>query len=108
MHDDRTTNLPTFQDHMAASAIVDACFRPAGFQAAQYSTDESTAYSLLPVQRADWWLQVRFWTMRLPDGSVLTGFFVCPRLLFGGAWGPNRFQRLMRMKRARVRQRQLL
>ena len=105
VHAERTTNLPSHQSHAQGTAAVDGCFRPAGYRAGQYCTDLTGAFSFLQEQRADWWLSVRFWVLWVLRGGGC-GFFFSPRTLFGGGWGPNRFMRVQRPKRARLRARQ--
>ena len=103
---DKTTSLPSHLTHAMSTGITDACFRPSGYGAGQYCTDLTGAFSFLVTQRADWWQQVRFWLIRCDDGSTRCGYFLQPRTLFGGTWGPNRFMRVQRAKRCRVRRRQ--
>ena len=104
---DRTTSLPSHQSHAEGAAITDSLFRTARHRAEQYCTDMTGAFSFLVEQRDEWWLTVRFWLVRRPAPKpLLLGFFLQPRTLFGGTWGPNRFTRVQRCKRARVRARQ--
>ena len=102
---DKTTHLPSHQTHTSGAAITDACFRPAGLRGEQYTTDLTGAFSFLQQQRDEWWLQVRFMTLDTLE-QTLTGFFLQPRTIFGGTWGPNRFMRVQRPKAARVQRRQ--
>ena len=103
---DRTTALPSHQTHAESSAITDSVFRRAGERGLQYCTDMTGAFSFLVEQRDEWWLTVRYWTVRREGKTRKTGFFLQPRMLFGGTWGPNRFTRVQRCKRSRVRARQ--
>jgi hypothetical protein len=105
--DDKTTHLPSHQTHAEAAGIVDACFAPSGHRGEQYCNDLTGAYSFLVTQRADWWLQVRFWILHVDGREDKIGFFLQPRSLFGGGWMPNRFMRVTRVKRGRTRQRQM-
>ena len=108
---DRTTGLPSHQSHTNGAAITDSAFRRAGVAGAQYCTDLTGAFSFLQLQRLDWWLQVRYWVLFVGasgtrEAQTLAGYYFQPRLLFGGGWGPNRFMRVQRCKRARVVKRQ--
>ena len=102
---DKTTHLPSHQTHTTGAAITDACFQPAGLRGEQYATDLTGAFSFLQHQRDEWWLQVRFMTLDT-HGCVQSGFYLQPRTIFGGTWGPNRFMRVQRPKAARVKRRQ--
>ena len=70
-------------------------------RAAGYAVDLESAYSFVPVQRAEWHQQIFVWWEVLvePDGtiSVRIGFCMEMRLMFGGAFAPNRFERLTTM-----------
>ena len=101
----RTTSNPSHQTHAASSSITHSCYRAGGVDGAQYVTDLTSAFSFGQQQRTDWWLQVRFWIVRRPSG-VQAGYYICHRLLFGGTWGPNRFNRVRRIKTAWTRKRQ--
>ena len=107
----KTVALPTAQTHAAATGITDAIVRKGTqgrYGAGQYSTDLSSAYSFLLMARLCWWLQCVFLVLRRRDGTLVGGFFCRPRLVFGGSFGPNRFGRFSRCKRActlrRIRQ----
>ena len=102
----KTTQNPSHQTHAASSAVTHGCYQRAGEEGGQYVTDLTSAFSFLLQQRRDWWLQVRFWSLVLATGDIRTGFFVQPRLLFGGTWGPNRFNRTRRIKTAWTKRRQ--
>ena len=107
----RTTHLPSHQTHATSASVVDGCFRRAKRRGEQYCTDLTGAFSFLQEQRADWWLQVRFWIMSpthpyAAAADVKGAFYFQPRTIFGGCWGPNRFMRVQRAKRSRVRRRQ--
>eukprot|EP00965_Chrysotila_dentata_P192571 6175258-Pleurochrysis_carterae.AAC.1 len=77
-------------------AIVAACARPpergtAGAPAAAlYVVDAESAYRFCPVQWADAWTQCFVWW----DGQGRAAVVVDRRMGFGGAFAPNRFDRL--------------
>ena len=99
---DRAIAMPSAQTHAAGCGVVDAIGRTAGLHCDQHTIDCSAAYCFLLTQRAEWWMQLAFWCITFPDGSRLVGWFIHPRLVFGGAHGPNRFGRFSRLKRAGV------
>ena len=55
-----------------------------------YCVDAESAYSFCPVQRADLWSQCGVWW----DADGRTGTAVELRMGFGGAFAPNRFERV--------------
>ena len=82
--------LPTPQQFGRGYAIVDTAGEIGGARACGYVVDAESAYRFCVVQRADHWLQCFAWWG--DDGSV--GFCVDRRLGFGGAFAPNRFERI--------------
>ena len=106
LRNDRAVNMPSAQTHAAGCGVVQAIGTTARVPSGQFGIDLSSAYCFFLMQRAEWWMQLTFWCISFPDGSSLTGWFINPRLVFGGAFGPNRFGRFSRMKRARGFQRQ--
>ena len=104
----RTIAMPSAQTHAAGVGVTDAIVRRGSpSQAEEYCTDQCSAYSFFLMQRACWWQQCGYLRVVRPVTGTARGFYVRPRLVFGGAFGPNRFGRLSRLKRARVRQRQV-
>lgn len=97
---DRAVRMPSAQTHGAGCAVAAALGAPAGLRCDQLMIDLSSAYCFFLTQRTEWWMQLAFWCVTFGDGSRLTGWFIHPRLVFGGAHGPNRFGRFSRMKRA--------
>ena len=91
---DRGVELPSAQKHARAWGIVSTAAPPPrpgapAVSAEGYVVDAESAYSFLVVQVADWWLQAFVWW----DEHGKCGFAVDTRMGFGGAFGPNRFQR---------------
>ena len=112
MRDDRTTVMPTAQSHACGAGVTDAIVRrQSPFRGEHYVNDLSSAYRFLLLARACWPEQCSFLVVVLVDPlgrrRVLVGWFIDPRLCFGGAYGPNRFERVSRVKRSEVRRRQL-
>jgi hypothetical protein len=56
-----TTAMPTAQRHGAEAAVVDAFGSDGGVHGGAYSTDRTNAFSFLPTDRAEWWLQGFVW-----------------------------------------------
>ena len=88
--DDRAITLPTVQAHGRASAICDTAGEVGGARAARYVVDAESAFRFCPVQLADQWTQCFCWW---GDGGE-AGFAIDRRLGFGGAYAPNRFERI--------------
>lgn len=78
--------------------------------AGAYAIDLEAAYNFVVVQRAEWWLQVFCWWEETveADGSVgvRIGFCIEYRLVFGGAYAPNRFERLTTLVGAWIQRQQ--
>ena len=94
---ERGTSLPRAQDHARGLAICDT----AGdhiIRAASYVVDAESAYRFCPVQYADLWTQCFLWH----DSHHAAGICVDRRLGFGGAFAPNRFQRISTMVAAHI------
>ena len=94
---ERGTNLPRAQDHARGLAICDT----AGgehLRAASYVVDAESAYRFCPVQQADLWTQCFLWH----DSSGSAGVCIDRRLGFGGAFAPNRFQRISTLVAAHI------
>ena len=88
--DERAIVLPTVQEHARASAICDTAGEIGGARAGRYVVDAESAYRFCPVQHADLWTQCFCWW----GGGGEAGFAVDYRLGFGGAYAPNRFERV--------------
>eukprot|EP00965_Chrysotila_dentata_P197191 6178050-Pleurochrysis_carterae.AAC.1 len=92
---ERTVALPRIQQLARALAIADTSTEEGAggvtrARAAAYVADAEPAYRFCPVQRADWWLQCFVWW----DAEGRAGVIVDQRLAFGGAFAPNRFERI--------------
>ena len=89
--DDETfVQLPTVQRFARGWAICDTAGELGGARAEGYVVDAESAYRFCVVQRADWWTQCFMWWGA--DGRA--GVCVDRRLGFGGAYAPNRFERI--------------
>ena len=100
---ERYVTLPTVQQHARGLAICDTAGGDAA-RAASYVVDAESAYRFCPVQRADQWTQCFFWW----DADGLCGVCVDRRLGFGGAFAPNRFERISTLVAAHIQSRQAL
>ena len=83
----------------AAAALGTACsVAEPVCDVATIAVDLESAYSFCPVQRAWWWTQVFVWWQWVvdADGSsrLVVGFAIDTRMGFGGAFAPNRFERI--------------
>lgn len=91
---DRAVELASVQQLARGWAIcqtaTDGADQPDGLRAEGYCVDAESAYSFCCVQWADLWLQAFVWL----DDDGRPGFAVDHRLGFGGAVGPNRYQRV--------------
>ena len=67
-------------------------------RAVGYAIDATSAYRYLPSQEADLWMQCFVWweVVVRTDGSrrLTAGFCIDRRVGFGGAFAPNRFERV--------------
>ena len=99
--DERYVTLPTVQQHARGLAICDTAGGGAA-RAASYVVDAESAYRFCPVQRADLWTQCFFWW----DAEGHGGVCVDRRLGFGGAFAPNRFERISTLVAAHIQSRQ--
>jgi hypothetical protein len=99
--DDRYVLLPTVQQHARALAICDVAGGGEA-HAGSYVVDAESAYRFCPVQEADLWTQCFVWWG--DDGAA--GVCVDRRLGFGGAFAPNRFERVSTLVAAHVQARQ--
>ena len=102
----RMVSLPTAQAFGRGLAICDTagtCEQEEGegerpVRAVGYAVDATSAYRYLPTQWRDLWTQCFLWweTTRLPSGELKVRVGVCVdrRTGFGGAYAPNRFERV--------------
>ena len=95
--DDRRVLLPTVQQHGRGLAIADTAGGE-GVQACSYVVDAESAYRFCPVQEADLWMQVFVWW----DADGVAGWCIDRRLCFGGAFAPNRFERISTLVAAHI------
>eukprot|EP00965_Chrysotila_dentata_P222990 6193319-Pleurochrysis_carterae.AAC.1 len=101
---EHTVVLPRVQQLARALAIIDGAgadgaeggARP---RAVAWVADAESAYRFCPVQRADWWTQCFIWW----DEHGRAGVIVDQRMSFGGAFAPNRFERISTLVAAWVR-----
>jgi hypothetical protein len=89
--------LPTVQQMGRGVAICDTA-GGAEARAAAYVVDAESAYRFCPMQHADLWTQCFCWW----DDDGVAGICVDRRLGFGGAYAPNRFERISTMVAAYV------
>ena len=94
---ERGTDLPRAQDHARGLAICDTAGGD-DTRAASYVVDAESAYRFCPVQLADLWTQCFLWH----DDHGSAGVSVDRRLGFGGAFAPNRFQRISTLVAAHI------
>ena len=87
---DRSTVLPTNRDLGLAAMIVDDIASTSGHQAEFYALDLEAAFRFVVMQRADWWQLCFLWV----DEHGRAGVSIDTRMCFGGAFAPNRFERL--------------
>ena len=93
---ERGVSLPSAQTLGVGWAVCQSAFDGAdateggGTQVAGYCVDAESAYSFCPVQHADLWTQAFCWW----DEDGVAGFHVDRRMGFGGAFAPNRFERV--------------
>ena len=93
---DRSVSLPSIQQLARGWAICDSAYadQPAtdggDTQTRGYCIDAESAYSFCPIQEADLWTQGFIWWGA--DGRA--GFTYDRRMGFGGAFAPNRFERV--------------
>ena len=96
--DERYVLLPTLQQHARGAAICDTAGEVGGARAQSYVVDAESAYRFVPVQEADLWTQCYTWW----EGDGPAGVCVDRRLGFGGAFAPNRFERISTLCAAHV------
>ena len=93
---DRSVVLPSIQQLARGWAICDSAYadQPSsgggGTRTRGYCIDAESAYSFCPIQEADLWTQGFVWWGA--DGRA--GFTFDRRMGFGGAFAPNRFERV--------------
>ena len=94
---DRYVLLPTVQQHARGLAVCDTAGGDEA-RAASYVVDAESAYRFCPVQEADLWTQCFLWW----DAAGTAGVCVDRRLGFGGAFAPNRFERISTLVAAHI------
>ena len=90
---ERGVELPTGRQFGRAAAVVDEAATFGGERTANtagYVVDAESAFSYCPIQHADLWTQAYVWW----DGEGRCTFYLDRRMGFGGAFAPNRFQRV--------------
>ena len=93
---ERAVGLPSAQTFGVGWAVCQSAFdgepeaEGGGTGVAGYCVDAESAYSFCPVQQADLWQQCFVWW----DAAGSAGFRVDRRMGFGGAFAPNRFERV--------------
>ena len=95
--DQRWVLLPTVQQMGRGVTICDTAGGECA-RAAAYVVDAESAYRFCPMQHADLWTQCFCWW----DDDGVAGVCVDRRLGFGGAYAPNRFERISTMVAAYV------
>jgi len=100
--DERFIVLPTVRQLGRGAAIVAEAGAADGLQAEAYCFDLKSAYRFTSIQRLDWWQHCFLWIGA--DGTV--GYFTDPSGAFGGAYMPQRFERLTMLGAALARRRQ--
>jgi hypothetical protein len=103
----RHVRLPTIQQQARAGAIIGtvADFVAAGeapVRSQSYVVDAESAFRYCAMQEADLWTQCFVWW----DAAGAAGVCVDRRMAFGGAYSPNRFERVSTLVAAHVQRRQ--
>ena len=109
--DEKFVVLPAAQQHALGAAIASTACDDAPAELAAvlavlgYAIDAKSAFRYCPLQWADVWSQCFvWWEWRLCEGRwrLHVGLCIDTRLAFGGAYSPNRFQRITCMVTAHV------
>ena len=93
---ERAVGLPSAQTLGVGWSVCQSAFdgeptvEGGGVKVGGYCVDAESAYSFCPVQQADLWQQCFVWW----DAGGAAGFRVDRRMGFGGAFAPNRFERV--------------
>ena len=87
---ERSVMLPSIQSLGRGWAMCSAALGGDPDSTAGYCIDAESAYSFCPVQEADLWTQCFCWW----DTAGTAGIATDRRMGFGGAFAPNRFERL--------------
>jgi hypothetical protein len=106
-HEGRHVQLPKVQQHARAAAIIDTAsdlVEPGEqpLHAASYVVDAESAFRFCPLQEADLWTQCYIWW----GSDAAAGVCVDRRMAFGGAYSPNRFERVSTLVAAHIQVRQ--
>ena len=100
--EERYIALPTVQQLGRAVAICDTAGTAddgeGRVRATPYCVDAESAFRFCPMQEADLWTQCFVWW----EGDGDAGVCVDRRLAFGGAYSPNRFERISTLVAAHV------
>ena len=115
-------SVPSAQDHACGAGIVEAmCTDLLGqplldaegreIHAEQYAVDEEAAFRFCPINEEDCWTQCFFWDEEQSQGEGSDGLSESGALLdgrcgFGGAFGPQKFERISLVGAALARKRQ--
>ena len=94
---EREILLPTVQHFGRGIAICDTAGGDSA-RAQSYVVDAESAFRFCPMQQADCWTQCFVWW----DDDGTSGVCVDRRLAFGGAFSPNRFERISTLAAAHV------
>ena len=101
---ERDIELPSVQQFGRAVAMVDAAGTTPADEAAgeaptraeMYIVDATAAYRFCPLNITQLYTQVfAYWT--IGDEGIKVGFCVDRRMMFGGSYAPNRFERISRL-----------
>lgn len=90
--EERRVQYPHLRQFTRGAAIVSSAARRAGLQVELYTCDVQAAFPHLILQRLDWVHHCFVWYCSSRQ-SLITG--IITRVVFGGAYSPNRFCRSM-------------
>ena len=99
---ERTMELPTVRQLGAGASVVGEAGRGDGLRAELYCFDLRSAFRFAPIQRRDWWQHVFLWLSS--DGRAV--WMIDAHGAFGGAYMPQRFERLTTLGMALAREAQ--
>ena len=91
---EKSVGLPCVRSMGAIGGIVSEARANDNLKAQAYCFDDSSAYRYVMMQMADWHGQCYIWILKDKAGKWYVVICIDGRLVFGGAFGPNRFQRL--------------
>ena len=90
--EERRVQYPHLRQFAMGAAIAGSAARRAGLAVELYTADVQSAFPHLILQRLDWVHHCFIWYCST-RGCLVTGIIV--RVVFGGAYSPNRFCRMM-------------